>query len=297
MKEKISNTIKSLKSIEGNTQRLDGGSMFGNAPKALWKRWLTPNEENRIPLACRSLLVQTENSKNFLFDVGVGAFFDPKMKARYGVMESEHLLLKNLQEVGISEEDIDGIILSHLHFDHAGGLLSAFDEKEGNENQKTKEPHLLFPNATYYVGKEHWERAQNPHPRERASFLPHLHQLLKDSGRLVLLDSQQESSLPFKVSFSFVHGHTIGSMLSEIDYNGRPLVFVADLIPGMPWMHVPITMGYDRFPELLVNEKKEFLEKMLKEEGSVFFTHDPNISFAKVKQDEKGKFYGEPFSL
>jgi glyoxylase-like metal-dependent hydrolase (beta-lactamase superfamily II) len=148
-------------SIEGNTQMLDGGAMFGNAPKALWQEWLAPDAENRIPLACRCLLLETDDGRLMLFETGIGAFFEPKLKARFGVQESQHVLLQNLQKAGYNHKDFTHVVLSHLHFDHAGGLLSAFDE--------TKPQELLFPNARYVLGAQHWARALNPHPRDRAS--------------------------------------------------------------------------------------------------------------------------------
>ena len=157
-------------SLEGNTQMLDGGAMFGNAPKAMWESWIQSDNLNRIPLACRSLLVKNKDGKNFLFEAGVGAFFEPKLKDRYGIVETEHILLQSLQKVNLSHEDIDAVILSHLHFDHAGGILTPYGQGE------TK---LLFPKAKFYVGKEHWERAINPHPRDKASFVPLLNNLLE----------------------------------------------------------------------------------------------------------------------
>ena len=114
-----------LTSLLGNSQKLDGGAMFGNAPKAMWSQWYPCDEENRIHLQCRCLLVQEED-RNILFETGVGAFFDPKMKDRFGVQETEHCLIQSLQAQGLSVDDIDIIVLSHLHFDHAGGLLPAY---------------------------------------------------------------------------------------------------------------------------------------------------------------------------
>jgi glyoxylase-like metal-dependent hydrolase (beta-lactamase superfamily II) len=111
-------------SIDGNSQKLDGGSMFGNAPKAMWSRWIAPDELNRIPLACRCLLVKDLDGRNVLFETGIGAFFEPALRERYGVVESHHVLLDSLAEAGVSHEDIDVVVLSHLHFDHAGGLLA-----------------------------------------------------------------------------------------------------------------------------------------------------------------------------
>ena len=109
-----------LIALQGNSQRLDGGAMFGNAPKALWSRWITPDENNQIPLSCRTLLIQ-ENNRNILLETGIGAFFDPKLKQRYGVIETKHVLLDSLKQIGLSDQAIDIVVLSHLHFDHAGG--------------------------------------------------------------------------------------------------------------------------------------------------------------------------------
>jgi len=132
-------------SIAGNTQRLDGGAMFGNAPKPLWQRWITPDERNRIPLACRAMLIREERADRWiLLETGIGAFFDPLSRDRYGVQEEQHVLLDSLQIAGVSHEDIDVVVLSHLHFDHAGGLLDVYREGE---------PHrLLFPGARFVVG-------------------------------------------------------------------------------------------------------------------------------------------------
>ncbi len=117
-----------LWSINGNSQKLDGGAMFGNAPKAMWSRWIAPDELNRIPLACRCLLVKDLDGRNVLFETGIGAFFEPSLRERYGVVESHHVLLESLAAAGVSHEDIDVVVLSHLHFDHAGGLLAAWEE-------------------------------------------------------------------------------------------------------------------------------------------------------------------------
>jgi len=278
-----------LWSLLGNSQKLDGGAMFGNAPRAVWERWLAPDDHNRIPLACRALLASPLNGKTVLFETGIGAFFEPKLRERYGVVEARHVLLDALRDAGFDHADIDVVVLSHLHFDHAGGLLAPWREGAA--------PELLFPNATFVVSGASWERAQAPHPRDRASFIPELPGLLQASGRLELVDGPHCEALGDSVRFHFSQGHTPGLMLAEIvgpehvgDEVHGGVVFCADLIPGRPWVHVPITMGYDRNPELLIDEKREFLEDKLARNVHLFFTHDPGCALAQVVRDDKGRF-------
>jgi glyoxylase-like metal-dependent hydrolase (beta-lactamase superfamily II) len=278
-----------LWSLLGNSQKLDGGAMFGNAPRALWERWSPPDAENRIALACRALLASPLAGRTVLFETGIGAFFEPKLRERYGVVEDRHVLLDALAQAGFSHEEVDVVVLSHLHFDHAGGLLAPWAEGEP--------PRLLFPNATFVVGRRHWERAQAPHPRDRASFIPELPSLLERSGRLELVDGAHSRVLGDSVRFHYSDGHTPGLMLSEIVGPDRVdgaahggVVFCADLIPGRPWVHVPITMGYDRNAELLIDEKRAFLEDKLARNVHLFFTHDPGCAIAQVTRDDKGRF-------
>ena len=269
-----------LFSILGNSQQLDGGAMFGNAPKALWSRWIAPDAGNRIPLACRCLLVKDLDGRNVLFETGIGVFFEPALRERYGVVESRHVLLDSLRAAGFSHEDIDVVVLSHLHFDHAGGLLAAW--------QEGRKPELLFPNARFVIGRKCWERALHPHARDRASFIPELQPLLEATGRVELVENAHSFALGRQVRFSFSDGHTPGLMLAEV-ISGS-VVFCADLIPGRPWVHLPVTMGYDRAPELLIDEKRAFLEDKLARGVRLFFTHDTACALAQVTRDDKGRF-------
>lgn len=274
--------LRHLFSVQGNSQRLDGGAMFGNAPYALWTRWITPDERNRIPLACRALVVR-DGARHVLFEAGIGAFFEPRLKDRFGVVEDGHVLLDSLAARGLSHTDIDVVVLSHLHFDHAGGLLTA--HRAGHPTE------LLFPNATYLTSQRAWDRAQSPHYRDRASFIPRLNELLAASGRLVLVDGDSSEVLGSGYRFHYSDGHTPGLLLTEIDMPGGPVLFCGDLIPGGPWVHLPITMGYDRFPELLIDEKQRILGELIERGGRLFFTHDAQTALCTLGKDERGRFF------
>ncbi|MDG2524707.1 MBL fold metallo-hydrolase [Stenotrophomonas sp. HITSZ_GD] len=278
-----------LWSLRGNSQKLDGGAMFGNAPRAVWEKWAAPDEHNRIALACRALLASPLAGKTVLFETGIGAFFEPRLRERYGVQEDRHVLVDSLREAGFEHEDIDVVVLSHLHFDHAGGLLAPWSEGRA--------PELLFPNATFLVGAAHWQRALHPHPRDRASFIAELPALLEASGRLEIVEGACSQALGDSVRFTFSDGHTPGLMLAEIVgpewIDGQPhggVVFCADLIPGRSWVHVPITMGYDRNAELLIDEKHAFLDDKLARNVHLFFTHDPDCALAQVVRDARGRY-------
>lgn len=273
---------RTLTAIAGNTQRLDGGAMFGNAPKALWTRWTQPDDRNRIGLACRALLVRDEG-RTVLLETGVGVSFPPRLKDRYGVVEPDHVLLSSLEAIGLTHEDIDIVVLSHLHFDHAGGLLSAWSEDA--------DPVLLFPNATYVVGERAWDRAKNPHFRDRASFLPHLNAQLEASGRLVTLSGPSSPLLGEGFRFHYSDGHTPGLLLTEVAMPDGPVVFAADLIPGTPWVHLPITMGYDRYPERLIEEKQALLADLMDRKGRLFYTHDAAVALSGIGRDERGRYH------
>ena len=269
-----------LWSIDGNRQRLDGGAMYGNAPRALWQRWSTPDAANRISLACRALLVR-DGARTVLVETGIGAFFAPELRDRYGVDEPRHVLLDSLAAAGLSDADIDVVVLSHLHFDHAGGLLAAWAPDAA--------PRLLFPKARYLVGAAAWARARAPHPRDKASFIPGLDALLEASARLSLVDGPTHAELP-GWRFHTSDCHTPGLLLPEIPTALGPMVFASDLIPGRPWVHVPVTMGYDRNPEQLVDEKRALLDDLLARGGWLFFTHDPDVAAAALTRDAAGRF-------
>ncbi|HLQ36556.1 MAG TPA: MBL fold metallo-hydrolase, partial [Planctomycetota bacterium] len=247
---------------------------------ALWSRWAKADEHNRIDLACRALLVR-EPARNLLFETGIGAFFAPELQRRYGVQQQRHVLLDELQALSLQPADIDVVVLSHLHFDHAGGLLSAYREGRPLE--------LVFPRARFVVGEVAWQRALAPHPRDRASFVPELQALLQQSGRLERVAGARSEVLGNDYRFHRSDGHTPGLLLAEVPGERGPIVFASDLIPGTAWVRRAITMGYDRFPELLIDEKTALLDDLVARSGRLFFTHDPEVALCALARDEQGQ--------
>jgi glyoxylase-like metal-dependent hydrolase (beta-lactamase superfamily II) len=270
-----------LWSVEGNHQRLDGGSMFGNVPRAMWQTWLAPDERHRIPLACRALLVEDLNGRRVLFEAGIGAFLEPRLKDRYGVLEAEHVLLRSLEERGTAHDEIDVVVLSHLHFDHAGGLLGGYEPGEPRR--------LLFPRARFVVSAAAWERARRPHARDRASFNADITRLLGECGRLDVVEGERHPVLSDAVRFHYSDGHTPGLMLSEIGGEAG-IVFCSDLIPGRAWVHLPVTMGFDRYPERIIDEKRSFLDDKIARGVRLYFTHDPEVVLATPIRDRHGHY-------
>jgi len=273
--------VRTLTSVLGNSQRLDGGAMFGNAPRAMWEKWIAPDDRHRIPLACRCLLVR-DGERVILLETGIGAFFEPAIRERYGVVEEQHVLLDSLAAVGVRPEDVDVVVLSHLHFDHAGGVLSRW--------RQTAPLEIVFTMATIVVGAEAWARARAPHARDRASFIADLVPLLERSGRLEVVEGETSAALGAGFRFHRSDGHTPGLLLTEVAMPDGPVVFASDLIPGRPWVHLPITMGYDRYPELLIDEKARLLGDLIARRGRLFFTHDPDVAMSAIARDERGRF-------
>jgi len=271
-------------SVEGNRQWLDGGAMFGNAPKALWTRWASWDETNRIPLACRSLVVRAADL-TVLFEAGVGFFMDPSLRSRYGVEGDRGLLLEGLARIGVREDDVDYVVLSHLHFDHAGGLIPDWPALERADWR------LRFPSARYVLGRAQFERAAAPHVRDRASYVPELVAKLEESGRLILLDpgAPGPSDLQDAASFVFTHGHTPGLLHATLHGRAEKIFFCGDLVPAAPWLNPPIAMGYDRFPEQTVGEKSAILAQAAAENWLLFYTHDPTMAASRIRRN-KGKY-------
>ena len=250
--------------------RLDGGSMFGSVPKNLWSKLMPPDEENRISLCTNSLIISLED-RRFLVDVGNGSKWSEKLRKIYAITNLPNSEL-------VSSEKITDIILTHLHFDHAGGI-SYYD----SQNQLL----LTYPNATVYVQKSNFENAQNPSLKERASYLRENVEILK-SAKLKLIEGDQE--IYPGISVHAMHGHTKGQQFIKIIQSNEIILFATDLIPTSHHLPLAYHLGYDVCAETVMQEKEQFLKYALDTNATIVFQHDPIVRAAKIKVNEKGHY-------
>ena len=261
--------------INTGTYALDGGAMFSIVPKTIWNRKNPADERNRIDLALRTLLI-VGNGHNILVDVGIGDKFSKKNSEIYKINFTENNLISSLKEHGLSAEDITDIILTHLHFDHAGGATYS-------RNGVLKP---TFPNATYYVQHENNVLANNPTIKDIGSYRSENIIPLIKSGKLKTISGSVE--LFPNISMIISNGHTLGQQLVKISDNDNTLVYCADLIPDTSHLPVHYIMSYDLHPLTIMEEKRTFLEKAAGEDWILFFEHDINVEAARIKKtDEK----------
>ncbi len=261
-------------SVELGDFLLDGGAMFGVVPKILWERKMPADDNNLIPMKARSLLIRG-NKRNILVDAGPGSKLSAKMKKIYGIDDYSTDANGALSKHGLKIEDITDVIITHLHFDHAGGSTIM---REGK-------PVPAFPNAKYYIQKAHFETAVNPGPGESSSFTKNDFVPLKESGVLIMLDGDCVFSDGIEIIVT--EGHTKGQQHPLIKGESASLFFCADLIPTSS--HIPSSwhMAYDNYPLTIIKEKEEYLSRALKENWILFFEHDPFIAAVSVRQDNK----------
>lgn len=265
--------------------KLDGGAMFGVVPKVLWSRTNPADENNLCTWAMRCMLV-VEGDRIILIDNGIGDKQDAKFFSHY-YLHGEDSLKGSLKKLGISLHQITDNFLTHLHFDHCGGGVSY-----GSHGQYE----MTFPRATYWSNAAHWEWATNPNPREKASFLKENILPMQELGQLKFVDLESKRLLP-GFDFITVDGHTDQQMLPKIQYKGRTVVFVADLLPSVGHIPIAYVMGYDTRPLLTMGEKSKFLEEAARENYVLFFEHDPVNECCTVKMTEKGVRVDQTFRL
>ncbi|MEO8168010.1 MAG: MBL fold metallo-hydrolase [bacterium] len=264
-----------LYSIETGNFALDGGAMFGVVPKTLWEKAIPPDEKNRIPLAARALLLVGDGRK-ILIDDGNGSKFNDKLKSIYKIDDSRNDLIRSLSRRGVVPADITDVILTHLHFDHAGGSTY-------RENGVVKP---TFPNAKYYVQREHWEAANNPTERDKASFFPEDFMPLHEQGLLNFTEGEGEI-LP-GITCRICNGHTTVLQAPLISDGKTSLLYVADLMPTIVHVQLPWIMAYDLRPLVTLEEKRRILNEAVDGNWTLFFEHDATVETCHLLRTEKG---------
>ena len=273
-----------LYTIDTGFFKLDGGAMFGVVPKSIWNKLNPADENNMCTWAMRCLLIQDGN-RLILIDNGIGNKQDEKFLGHY-YLHGNDTLEKSLAKHGFNTDDITDVFLTHLHFDHCGGSIKREDDK------------LVpaFKYATFWTNEQHWKTAITPNDREKASFLKDNILPIQQSGQLKFVgDHQIDFSTNFQIKQVF--GHTEAMMLPMINYKGKTIVYMADLLPSVGHIPVPYVMAYDMFPLTTLNEKKSFLTEAVQNDYVLFFQHDPKIECCNLQMTEKGIRAKDYFNL
>jgi glyoxylase-like metal-dependent hydrolase (beta-lactamase superfamily II) len=270
--------------IETGRFGLDGGAMFGVVPKTLWQKSNAPDDQNRITMAARALLLVGDGRK-VLIDTGNGSKFSDKLRSIYKIDTSGSDLISSLEEHNLSAEAITHVILTHLHFDHAGGST----RRHGDLLVPT------FPNARYFVQRDHYESAMQPTERDRASFVRDDFHPLVEGGMVEFTDGEGEI-LP-GIQMKLFHGHTTALQAPFISDGTTSLLFCADLIPLAAHISLPWIMAYDLRPLTTLEEKRKILDAASEEGWTLFLEHDPIHSAARVTRGKKGVVVESLFAL
>ena len=272
---------------------LDGGAMFGTVPKVLWQKSNPPDSQNKILMEARALLLKSKD-RNILIDTGNGADFvlkygeklGSKFKEMYNVDDSGPTLLKSLQQYGLTAPDITDVILTHLHFDHAGGATT---EVRG-------ELAPTFPRARYYIQKANLQTAQNPNRREKASYYKANFEPLIKHNVLTILDGEKNEILP-QISVKISDGHTVGHQNVIVEDQTQRLIYCGDVIPTSSHVRLAWVMGYDLNPLMIIEEKEKLLQLSQNKKTYYYFEHDPYCDMATVEADKEDFKVQERFQI
>lgn len=270
-----------LYAIESGNFKLDGGAMFGVVPKVIWNKTNPADANNLIDLGARLLLIE-EGNRLILIDTGMGNKQSDKFFGYYNLW-GDHSIDKSLAKHGFHRDDITDVFLTHLHFDHVGGAVNWNSDKTGYVN--------AFKNAKYWTNENHWEWATKPNAREKASFLSENILPIQESGALHFIPKAKgnilhNSELGFDIFFA--DGHTEKQMIPILNYKGKKIAYVADLLPTVGHIPLPYVMGYDTRPLLTLDEKEKFLKMAADENWYLFLEHDAHNEIITVQHTEKG---------
>jgi len=273
-----------ITAISGGNFGLDGGAMFGIIPKPLWEKQVRADDRNRIDLTARVLLVRG-HGRNILVDTGLGNKWSGKHRDIYKIDPASLQIQKALADLGLDPGDITDVILTHLHFDHAGG---ATREENG-------ELIPAFPNATYYIQRKNWEWANNPSPKDAGSYRKENFVPLQNHGVLEFVEGEEEIFPRIRLFLS--DGHTRAQQLPLIRDGEETLFYSGDLIPTAVHLPLPWVMGYDNFPLKTIEEKEHILNQAADEHWILFLEHDPGTAALTVRRTEKGVQAKAPVQL
>lgn len=265
-----------LYTIETGNFRLDGGAMFGVVPKVIWNKVYPADDNNLCNWAMRCLLVE-DGDRLILIDNGLGDTFDAKYLSHY-YLNGDDTLEKSLSKHGFKRSDITDMFLTHLHFDHCGGNVIFSEDKNDYVP--------AFPNAQYWVSRKQYESVMNPNAREKASYFKRMILPVEQNGQLSFIEEEQ--SITPNISLKIFNGHTEGQMLPFINYNGKTVVYMADLLPATVHIPMPWIMAFDMSPLITLNEKEEFLKEALEGDYILFFEHDIYNECCTLQSTEKG---------
>ena len=269
--------------IETGNFKLDGGAMFGVVPKSLWQKTNPADANNMIEMSMRCMLIE-DGRRLILVDTGLGSKQSEKFFSYYYLF-GDFSLESSLAKYGFHKDDITDVFLTHLHFDHCGGAI----ERQNDSLVPA------FKNAKFWSNANHWDWAVNPNPREKASFLKENILPMKESGQLNFIADQPAEDVGFDVVF--VDGHTEKQMLPKLNYKGKTIVFMADLLPTVGHIPLPYVMGYDTRPLLTLKEKASFLNEAADNNYYLFLEHDAYNEICTVKHTEKGVRLDETFKF
>jgi glyoxylase-like metal-dependent hydrolase (beta-lactamase superfamily II) len=268
--------------LHGGNFYLDGGAMFGVVPKPLWEKKSPPDQRNRIRLAANSLLVRTQN-KNIVIETGNGTKWTPKLRDIYGIQEGDPLI-DDLAAKGVRPGQIDLVINTHLHFDHAGG----------NTKLHNDQAVPTFANARYIVQAAEIAHAANPTERDRASYFEENFLPMQQAGQWQALAGDAE--ITPGISTVGIPGHNADIQAIKLTGGGKTIFFVADLFPTRHHLSLPWIMAYDLYPLQTLETKRKWLRTIVQQNWIVVFGHDPDIPAATLHEREN-KIAFEPVNL
>ncbi len=265
-----------VQSVVTGSFRLDGGAMFGVVPKVLWGKSTAPDDENRISLATRTLLmVDKAAGRIIITDTGCGTKWRPEDATRFAIQHDGSAITRVLNALGATEDDVTDVIVTHLHFDHNGGITDWADETRQRAIPR-------YRKAKHWIHRRQWDHANRPTPKDRASYFPEDFKAIEEANLFHFVEDE-EPAAPFPdVDWFLSKGHTPYQLLPMVSGDGKSIVFTGDAIPTSAHLRTPWVMAYDLYPLTTIAEKERMLTLAIEREAMLAFPHDPKVGFASI---------------